>query len=111
LHDALKKVGKTEERYYEPELHRLKAELLPKSGDGSTAEAQSCFQSAIDLARTQDARSWELRATTSLGRLLVREGRRDEARAMLQEIYNWFTEVFDAADLKDAETLLDELSA
>ena len=60
--------------------------------------------------RKQSARSEELRATTSLARLLAKQGRRDEARAMLAEIYGWFTEGFDTADLKDAKALLDELS-
>jgi predicted ATPase len=61
------------------------------------------------MARSRSAKSWELRATTSLARLLRDTGRRDEARAMLAEIYNWFTEGFDTADLKDAKALLDEL--
>jgi predicted ATPase len=63
------------------------------------------------VARLQQARSLELRATTSLARLLDKQGRRDKARAMLAEIYNWFTEGFDTADLKDAKALLDELNA
>jgi predicted ATPase len=74
------------------------------------AEAQSCYERAIEIARGQSARSLELRATTSLARLLAKQRRRDEARAMLAEIYNWFTEGFDTADLKDAKALLDELS-
>ena len=68
------------------------------------------FREAIDLSRTMQAKSLELRATTSLARLLDRQGARAEARAMLAEIYNWFTEGFDTADLKDAKALLDELS-
>jgi predicted ATPase len=94
-----------------PELLRLKAELLLLSGTGATAEAAECFRDAIDLARRQSAKSWELRATMSLARLLAGQGRRDEARAMLSDIYNWFTEGFDTADLKDAKALLDELNA
>jgi predicted ATPase len=70
-----------------------------------------CFRTAIEIARRQSARLTELRATTSLARLLAKQNRRDEARAMQAEIYNWFTEGFDTADLKDAKTLLDELSA
>jgi predicted ATPase len=73
------------------------------------AGAQNCFQHAIDTARTQSARTFELRATTSLARLLAKQNRRDEARSMLAEIYGWFTEGFDTADLKDAKALLDEL--
>jgi predicted ATPase len=76
---------------------------------GNVAEAESCLRTAIDVARWQGARLFELRATTSLARLLKQQGKQDEARAMLAEIYNWFTEGFDTADLKDAKALLDEL--
>ena len=74
------------------------------------AEAEQCFRAAIEIARRQSARLAELGATTSLARLLTKQGKRDEARAMLAEIYGWFTEGFDTADLKDAKALLDELS-
>jgi predicted ATPase len=67
------------------------------------------FRTAIEIARGQSARSEELRATTSLARLLNEQGRRDEARAILAEIHNWFTEGFGTADLKDATALLDKL--
>jgi predicted ATPase len=63
------------------------------------------------MARRQQAKSWEFRATMSLARLLDQQGRRGEARTMLAEVYNWFTEGFDAADLNDAKSLLDELNA
>ncbi len=66
---------------------------------------------ATEIARRQEAKSWELRATTSLALLLEKQGRRDEARAMLVEIYGWFTEGFDTSDLIDAKALLDELEA
>ena len=92
-------------------MHRLKGELLLKQDDSNTAEAQGSFQRAIEIARRQSAKSWELRATTSLARLLAQQGRRDEAHTMLDEIYGWFTEGFDTADLRDAKALLDELSA
>jgi adenylate cyclase len=99
-----------EERHYHAEIHRLKGELLLKQNeDSNVAEAERCFQQAIEIAREQSAKSWELRATTSLARLLNEQGRRDEARAMLAEIYGWFTEGFDTADLKDAKALLNEL--
>ncbi len=98
------------ERYYESELHRLKGDLLLRKTDANAGEAQRCFMRAIEIAREQSAKSWELRATTSLAQLLARQGRRDEARTMLTNIYNWFTEGFDTADLKDAKALLDELS-
>ena len=70
---------------------------------------ERCFRTAIEIARRQSARIAELRATTSLARLLEKQGRRDEARTMLAEIYNWFTEGFDTADLKEAKALLDQL--
>jgi predicted ATPase len=77
----------------------------------AVAEAQSYFQGAIEIARKQSAKSWELRATMSLARLLNKQDKRDEARAMLAEVYGWFTEGFDTADLKDAKALLEELSS
>ena len=76
---------------------------------GQTEQAEAGFREAIDLARGIGAKSWELRATMSLARLLASQGRRDEARPMLADIYNWFTEGFDTADLIDAKTLLDDL--
>ncbi len=78
--------------------------------DSNAAEAQSCFQRAIEVARQQSAKSWELRATASLARLLRDTNRRDEARTILAGIYNWFTEGFDTADLQDAKSLLEELN-
>jgi predicted ATPase len=85
--------------------------LLLIGDRAAVGEATRCFRDAIELARRQSARSWELRASTSLARLLAKQGKRDEARAMLAEIYGWFTEGFDTADLKDAKALLDQLSA
>ena len=73
-------------------------------------EAEESFMEGIRVAQSQKAKSWELRVTMSLCRLWQQRGKRDEARAMLSEIYNWFTEGFEAADLKDARALLDELS-
>jgi predicted ATPase len=93
---------------YRPEMFRLRGELLLKQGRTEPAEAD--FREAIALAQKMGAKAWELRATTSLARLLAKRGRRDEARAMLGEIYGWFTEGFDTADLKDAKALLDELN-
>jgi predicted ATPase len=92
-------------------MYRLKGELLPRQDDPNAAEGQNCFQRAIEIARKQSTKSWESRATTSLARLLAKQGRRDEAHTMLSEIYNWFSEGFDTADLKDAKALLDQLNA
>jgi predicted ATPase len=94
-------------RMLESEILRLKGELL--LNDGKHQAATQCFHDAIALARSQSTKSWELRATMSLARLLSRQGHSDEARAMLAEIYCWFTEGFDTADLKDAKVRVDEL--
>jgi predicted ATPase len=84
---------------------------VSKQDDSNAAEAQSCFERAIEIARTQSAKSLELRATVSLARLLRDTARRGEARAMLAEIYGWFTEGFETPALNEAKTLLDELSS
>src|SRR5262245_58655840 len=97
-------------RGYESEMHRFKGVLLLTQNNSNAVEARRCFERAIELARKQSAKSWELRATTSLARLLAKQGKRDEARTMLADIYGWFTEGFDTADLKDAKALLEELS-
>jgi predicted ATPase len=110
LKEALATAEEHENRHNRAEIHRLKGELLLKQDDSNTAEAQSCFERAIDVARNQSAKSWELRATMSLARLLTKQGHRDEARMMLAEIHNWFTEDFETADLKDAKALIDELN-
>ncbi len=97
------------ERSFEAELNRLTGELLLISDPKAQPAADAYFRKAIEIAKAQSAKSWELRATMSLARLLDRQGKRDEARAMLAEIYNWFTEGFDTRDLKDAKALLEEL--
>jgi predicted ATPase len=92
------------------ELHRVKGELMMIKDTGNAAEADRCLRTAIDVARRQGARLYELRATVSLARLLKQQGKPEEAHAMLAEIYKRFTEGFDTADLKDAKALLDELA-
>jgi predicted ATPase len=106
---ALNLVQEKGERWWESEILRLRGELLLKRNPSGLAEAQNSFERAIEIARKQGAKSLELRATTSLARLLDQQDRRDEARTMLAEIYNWFTEGFDTADLKDAKALLEQL--
>ncbi len=94
-----------------PEIYRLKGELLLHAIDASNfTQAEIAFARRIETARRQKARSLELRATTSLARLLRDTDRRAEARAMLADIYNWFTEGFDTPDLKDAKARLVELT-
>jgi tetratricopeptide (TPR) repeat protein len=93
----------------EPELNRIKGELLLLRDPSSLSEPEHCFPTAIEKAQRHAAKSWELRATTSLARLLAEQGKHEEAHMKLAEIYNWFTEGFDTADLKDAKALLEEL--
>jgi tetratricopeptide (TPR) repeat protein len=107
--EAFEGIETSGQHMYEAELWRLRGELLALRG-GAETEAEHSFERALRVARSQKARSWELRATASLSRLLTRQGKRDEARTMLAEIYNWFSEGFDTADLKDAKALLDELT-
>ena len=99
------------DRQHEAELYRLKAELILAQENSNKAQAQNWLQHAVESARRQSAKSLELRATVSLASLLRDTGRREEARTMLAEIYQWFTEGFDTADLRDGKALLDELSA
>jgi class 3 adenylate cyclase/predicted ATPase len=108
--EALNLIAQNDERWWEAEVYRLHGELLLQGDPSDPTEGLAALQSAIEVARKQDAKSLELRATTSLARLLDRQGNRSEARAILSEIYNWFTEGFDTADLKDAKALLDRLN-
>jgi len=93
--------------FYRPEALRLRGELRRKQGQKESA--QSDFHEAIALAQRMSAKHPELRSTMSLARLLDSQGKRGEARAMLADIYGWFTEGFDTADLKDARSLLEQL--
>ncbi len=110
LAEALTLAGATGERWYEPELHRLKGALLLQQSADNHTEAQACFQHALEIARAQQARSLELRAATSLSRLWQQQGKRNTARLLLSEVYTWFTEGFDTADVQEARVLLEELS-
>ncbi len=108
--DALVLTEKTTERCWQAELIRIKGELLLAVSSKNHAEAEHCFSQALNIARRQQAKSWELRVAVSLGRLRQRQGKKAEARELLGPVYNWFTEGFDAADLKEAKALLKELS-
>jgi adenylate cyclase len=99
------------ETVYSSEIYRCRGELLLGQGHARTPEAENCFRTAVELARRGGRRSLELRAVTSLSRLLQTQGKREDARHMLAEIYSWFTEGFNTADLRDARMLLDESSA
>jgi class 3 adenylate cyclase/predicted ATPase len=117
LVEALPAGERPRRRDLEAELHRVKGELLlrsqsqgPEAGVHPSAEVEQCFQQAIDLARQQQAKSWELRAVMSLSRLWRQQGKKDEARQLLAEIYGWFTEGFETKDLQEAKVLLAELA-
>jgi class 3 adenylate cyclase/predicted ATPase len=110
LAEALAIVDTTGARVYEAELHRLRGELLLQQTMPEAQQAEVCFQHALDVARRQQAKSWELRAAMSLARLWQQQGKRAEARELLAPIYGWFTEGFDTADLQEAKVLLAELS-
>jgi class 3 adenylate cyclase/predicted ATPase len=124
LAEALEIAHRTGERYNEVDLYRLKGELVLQSGvrrpasaatspqsptSSPQSEAEACFHKAIEIARQQQAKSLELRAVMSLSRLWQSQGREDEARQLLAEIYGWFTEGFDTKDLQEAKALLAEL--
>jgi class 3 adenylate cyclase/tetratricopeptide (TPR) repeat protein len=104
-------VNRTDERFCEPEIYRIAGEIIFRKPAGDLVAAEGRFREAIKVAQKQSAKWWELRASKSLARLLRDTSRREDARTMLAEIYNWFTEGFDTTDLKDARALLDELSA
>jgi class 3 adenylate cyclase/predicted ATPase len=107
---ALEMAAKTADAEAEAELHRLHGELLLMDEPTNRVAAEASFRVAIEEARRQSAKSAELRATVSLARLLAKQDKRSEARAELADIFGWFTEGFDTADLKDAKALLEELN-
>jgi len=107
IDEAFKFVEETDERYWESELFRLKGELLIMDGEISGAEA--CMNRAIEIAQKQSAKSLELRAAMSLSRLWQQRGKKTQAKKMLVEVYNWFTEGFDTPDFIEAKELLDKL--
>jgi predicted ATPase len=108
--EALDQVAETGIVYYEAELHRLEGELRLRLADADKQRAEMSFRRALEIARVQQAKSWELRAAASLARLWGEQGRRTEAYELLAPLYGWFAEGFDTADLKDAKALLDQLA-
>jgi len=92
------------------EAHRLHGALLLRQSVPDAPQAEVCFQQALAVARRQQAKSWELRAATSLARLWQQQGKRAEAHALLAPVYGWFTEGFETADLQDARALLEALA-
>lgn len=92
-------------------LHRLRGDLLGRLPAGNWIEVETCFRTAISVAREQGSRGFELRAAVSLAGLSSSQGRRDEARDLVPPVYGWFTEGFDTPDLQDARAVIDELTA
>jgi tetratricopeptide (TPR) repeat protein len=109
LTEQLDMVDRSDGRFYAAELHRLKGELLLRQTVPDAQQAEHCFRHALDLARRTHSKWWELRAAMSLSRLWQRQGKRDPAHQLLAQVYGWFTEGFDTADLQEARTLLNEL--
>jgi predicted ATPase len=110
LAEALTCAHTTGERHTEAELHRLHGELLLRQAIPEAQTAEACFQRALDVARRQQAKWWELRAAMSLARLWQHQGKRAEARELLAEIYGWFTEGFETTDLQEAKAFLETLA-
>ena len=110
LDDSLAELERTEQRWFEAEIHRMRGEILLKRDPADTAAADQSLQAAIAIAQSQKARSFELRTATSLARLRRDQGHCTEARDLLAPVYGWFTEGFDTADLKEAAALLSELT-
>jgi len=110
LTEAYTLVEQYEECWWEAEIYRLRGVLLLLRAATPQAEAETCFQRALDVARRQEAKSLELRAAMSLARLWQQQGKRAEAYDLLAPIYGWFIEGFDTADLQEARALLEALA-
>ena len=111
LAEAVTLMVTTEMRWWEAEVYRLQGALLLQLPSPDVGQAEACFQQALDVARHQQAKALELRAALSLARLWQGQGKRAAARQLLAELYRWFTEGFDTADLQEAKALLEELKA
>jgi class 3 adenylate cyclase/predicted ATPase len=110
IDEAMTTVETAKERFWEAEVNRIAGEIALKSPERDTAKAEAYFERALAIARAQQAKSWELRAATSMARLWRARGKWEQARNLLAPVYGWFTEGFDTLDLKEAKTLLDELA-
>jgi predicted ATPase len=109
--EAIEAIEKTKERWWEAEVNRLAGEIALKSLEPDAAKAEAYFERALAVARKQQAKSLELRASMSLARLWRDQGKMQQARELLAPVYGWFTEGFDTRDLKEAKTLLEDLAA
>ena len=111
MDEATMTIETANERWFEAEANRIAGEITLLSPDADAAKAQAYFERALETARRQQAKSWELRAAISMARLWLDQGKRQQARELLAPIYGWFTEGFDTRDLKEAKALLDALSS
>ena len=109
--EALTAVDTTKEKWCEADIHRTAGQIALRSPERDASKAQKHFERALDVARAQQAKSWELRAAMSLARLWRDQGKVQQARELLAPVYGWFTEGFDTRDLKEAKALLDELAS
>jgi predicted ATPase len=109
--EAKRVIGRTKERWFEANVHRIAGELALKSPEPDAAKAEAYFERALAIARQQQAKSWELRASMGLARLWRDQGKVQQARELLAPVYGWFTEGFDTRDLKEAKALLEELAS
>ena len=111
IDDAIDKVERSKEKWWEAEVHRIAGEVALKSSALDTQKAEKCFERALSVAHQQQQKSYELRAVMSLARLWRDQGKVQQARELLAPVYGWFTEGFDTRDLKEAKALLEELAA
>jgi predicted ATPase len=110
INEAMDSVEMTKEKWFEAEVHRTAGEITLSMPEPDTAKAEACFERALCIAQKQEAKSWELRAATSITRLWRDQGKRRQAYDLLAPIYSWFTEGFNTLDLKRAGTALEELA-
>jgi len=110
MDEAMSTIETTKERWFEAEANRTAGEIARKSQQPDVAKAEGYFERALAVARQQQAKSWELRASMSLARLWRDQGKVKQARELLAPVYGWFTEGFDTRDLKEAKSLLDALA-
>ena len=110
IDEALTMANATRQGWSEAEIHRTAGDIALMEPEPGVARAQAYYERAIATARAQKAKSWELRAATSLARLWRNQGGRQQARDLLAPVYGWFTEGFDTLDLKEAKALLNELT-
>jgi predicted ATPase len=110
IHEALAAVETTKENWYEAEINRVAGEIALLGTEPDAARAEAYFASALEIARKQQARSWELRAAMSMARLLCAQGNQERARDIVAPVYGWFTQGFDTLDLREAKLLLEELA-